>query len=173
MLRRRRRRRLADRRHGRVGDPHLRRARARARGDGHARLDGTFGEDCDDLDPAVLPGATEIYYDGTDQDCDGASDFDQDGDGHDAYDPPGLDGGRGPDCDDSDPDVVPGSRGYDETCGPRVEQDGSRALPTAAPTEVGPTGCACATSGGGGAYPLLGLALVLVGMRRRFATQLH
>jgi hypothetical protein len=36
--------------------------------------------DCDDADANVHPGAEEVWYDGTDQDCDGADD-DQDGDG--------------------------------------------------------------------------------------------
>ena len=39
------------------------------------------GPDCDDTDPSIYPGATEIWYDGVDQDCDGANDQDQDGDG--------------------------------------------------------------------------------------------
>ena len=38
-------------------------------------------EDCDPTDPAVSPGAQEIWYDGFDQDCDGADDFVADGDG--------------------------------------------------------------------------------------------
>jgi hypothetical protein len=59
-------------------------------------LEGTEAQDwCDDacgsesangagLDPtAVNPAATEAWYDGTDQDCDGASDDDADGDGRD------------------------------------------------------------------------------------------
>jgi len=41
-------------------------------------------DDCEDGDPAINPGATEIWYDDVDQDCDGASDWDQDGDGHDS-----------------------------------------------------------------------------------------
>ena len=35
-------------------------------------------------DPAIKPGATEIWYDGVDQNCNGDDDFDQDGDGETA-----------------------------------------------------------------------------------------
>ena len=52
--------------------------------------------DCDDSDVNVFPGATEIWYDGTDQDCSGGSDFDQDGDGEDS------DAHGGTDCNDTD-----------------------------------------------------------------------
>ena len=37
-------------------------------------------EDCAPNDPAINPRATEIWYDGVDQNCDGLNDFDQDGD---------------------------------------------------------------------------------------------
>jgi len=60
-------------------------------------------EDCDDLDAAVSPGATESWYDGVDQDCDGASDYDADGDGYDS------DAHGGDDCDDTGPDTYPGA----------------------------------------------------------------
>jgi hypothetical protein len=64
--------------------------------------DGWVGtEDCDDHDRSINPEAAEIWYDGVDQDCDGASDFDQDGDGWDA----GEHGGE--DCDDLEPLVNP------------------------------------------------------------------
>lgn len=39
------------------------------------------GSDCNDQDASINPGAEEIWYDGVDQNCDGASDYDQDGDG--------------------------------------------------------------------------------------------
>ncbi len=79
-------------------------------GDGY-----TFDEDCNDTVAAINPGAQEQYYDGVDQNCDGASDFDKDGDGHDsdAYD--------GADCDDSEDTVFPGATdvwydGVDQDC---------------------------------------------------------
>ncbi len=58
-------------------------------------------DDCDDQDPTRSPGAPEVWYDGVDQDCDGASDFDRDGDGFDAWSYGGTD------CDDRDATVVP------------------------------------------------------------------
>ena len=71
--------------------------------------------DCDDSDPEVNPVATEIWYDGIDQNCNGDSDYDQDGDGEDSSDYSGTD------CDDSDQFInsaaydVPGN-GADEDC---------------------------------------------------------
>lgn len=78
------------------------------------------GTDCDDLDAEIKPGATETWYDGVDQNCDGASDFDQDGDGFDA-DP------DGPDCDDLDPGVFPEApelnNQVDDDCDGYVDED--------------------------------------------------
>lgn len=45
-------------------------------GDGYSGAEG----DCNDVNPAISPGRTEIWYDGIDQNCDG-NDRDQDGDG--------------------------------------------------------------------------------------------
>ncbi|MFT4975238.1 MAG: hypothetical protein ACI8S6_001125 [Myxococcota bacterium] len=58
--------------------------------------------DCDDQNASVHPGADEVWYDGTDQDCSGeGSDYDADQDGEDSEQYGGLD------CDDADPDAHP------------------------------------------------------------------
>jgi len=91
--------------------------------------------DCDDLAPAVNPGAEESVADGIDQDCDGQELCwaDHDGDGwrpEDAIvssdadcDDPGEAGGQVPvgDCDDDDPTVNPAqvespADGIDSNC---------------------------------------------------------
>ena len=59
--------------------------------------DGFFGDfDCNDEDPAINPNATEIPYDGIDQDCSGEDFLDVDLDGFDA------DFAGGNDCNDND-----------------------------------------------------------------------
>jgi hypothetical protein len=60
------------------------------------------GIDCDDSDDSISPGATETAYDGIDSNCDGASDYDADGDGEDS------DQHGGTDCDDGNPFVFTG-----------------------------------------------------------------
>ena len=58
------------------------------------------GGDCQDLDPSYFPGAEDVPYDNRDTNCDGADDYDFDGDGSrsDEY-------GDGLDCDDYDADI--------------------------------------------------------------------
>ena len=68
-----------------------------------------FGEDCDDNNSNIYPGAIEICGDGIDQDCNpinsncGLSDIDDDFDGYSE-----LDG----DCNDDDPRVYPGQLNF-------------------------------------------------------------
>ena len=69
-----------------------------ADGDGYD-AEAWGGDDCDDDDPDVNPGASETWYDGVDSDCSGGSDYDADGDGEDAEDHGGAD------CDDTDASV--------------------------------------------------------------------
>jgi hypothetical protein len=102
-------------------------------GDGFAsaaydNADGTAGGDCLDClsdacrtaageveDPAGLgaanvnPAATDVWYDGTDADCDGADDYDRDADGD------AVPAGGGGDCNDDDPSSYTGAsdRWYD------------------------------------------------------------
>jgi hypothetical protein len=107
--------------------------------------DGSFATvDCDDADGDVLPGAEETWYDGVDQDCDGADDFDQDADGVPTPD----------DCGDTDPTVFPGA-----TDPPRddIDQD----------CDGADTGCSCSSltmRSTGWAAPCV---LALGGWRRR------
>jgi hypothetical protein len=47
-----------------------------------ADMDGySVCTDCNDTNANINPAMTEIWYDGVDRNCDGASDYDQDGDG--------------------------------------------------------------------------------------------
>ena len=73
--------------------------------------DSQGGDDCDDTDPAVNPGATEVWYDGVDSDCSGGSDYDADGDGADSQ------AWGGDDCDDTDPAIQTGCPELDTLLG--------------------------------------------------------
>ena len=73
-------------------------------------------EDCDDQNNTVYPGATEVPYNGVDDDCDEATpDDDLDGDGY------GID----EDCDDGDETVNPGAteacNGVDDDCNGEID----------------------------------------------------
>lgn len=75
-------------------------------GDGYDLVDAG-GTDCDDDAIDVNPGASEVWYDGVDQNCDGLSDYDQDGDGYESdhhNDNPAAGGG---DCQDSNTEYHP------------------------------------------------------------------
>jgi hypothetical protein len=78
-----------------------------------------LSDDCDDTDASFNPGATEVWYDGVDHNCDG-NDDDQDGDGYPVAD----------DCDDTDASFSPGATevwydGVDHNCdGNDDDQDG-------------------------------------------------
>jgi hypothetical protein len=90
-----------------------------ADGDGYGSI-ASGGEDCDDTSAAAYPGATEVWYDGIDEACDGGDDYDRDADGYN-YEV---------DCDESNPDAYPGADeiwydGIDEACdgGDDYDQD--------------------------------------------------
>jgi len=95
--------------------------------DGDGELDVRLGGlDCDDQDSTVNSTADEVWYDGLDQNCDGASDFDQDGDGADRVP-------EGKDCEDTDPSIQPGLPdgdsvgsldGLDNDCDGLIDEDG-------------------------------------------------
>ena len=104
------------------------------------------GEDCDDADPTVRPGAEE-QCNGVDDDCDGDTDegvmstfhVDADGDGFgdreqpvEACDPPTGTVSDASDCDDGDPAVHPEAdevcNEIDDDCDGDVDEDGDRTL---------------------------------------------
>ena len=82
-------------------------------GDGYVSIfEG--GNDCDDDNPSIYPGAEEIPYDGIDQDCTGSDLLDADRDGYDAVEYGGTD------CDDDNPAIHPGAL---EIAGDGIDQD--------------------------------------------------
>jgi len=91
---------------------------ADADGDGYIS-DEEGGDDCDDSDPAVNPGAVEICDDQVDNNCDGDTDVgpDADADGHDVC----------TDCDDDDINTYPGATELcdeiDNNCDDLVDND--------------------------------------------------
>ncbi|MEE2751890.1 MAG: MopE-related protein [Myxococcota bacterium] len=72
------------------------------------------GEDCDDSDARVYPGASDRPYDGLDADCAGDDDYDADSDGYRLV----VYGGQ--DCDDEDDEVHPAAL---EVCGDGRDND--------------------------------------------------
>ncbi|MFZ5476381.1 MAG: MopE-related protein [Myxococcota bacterium] len=88
---------------------------------------GVTGADCDDADGNVNPDAVDTWYDGTDSDCGGEDDYDQDGDGH------GSDVYGYTDCDDLDSSVSPDAA---EVCGDTVDEDCS-----GSDNDAGAVGC--------------------------------
>ena len=76
--------------------------------DGYDNIE-SGGDDCNDNNPSVYPGAIDEWYDGIDSDCAGNDDFDQDGDGYQTYvrnEDPASGGG---DCQDANDEIYPGA----------------------------------------------------------------
>ena len=125
--------------------------------------------DCDDSDPDVNPEAEETWYDGVDSDCDGADDYDADGDGVPVdSDCDDADPERASDCDTGEPDSggesgagETGDSGDDGDAGEGSGSDGSTGGSGADDPE-GKDGC-----GGRAALVLGPLALLGLSLRRR------
>ena len=105
-----------------------------ADGDGYDAQspDCASGDDCDDADADVNPGADEVCDNGIDDDCDGETDegcgtdcVDEDGDGYDAE---SQDCPTGDDCDDGNAAINPGAEEVcnqvDDDCDDEVDEGG-------------------------------------------------
>ncbi|MFM7202976.1 MAG: MopE-related protein [Myxococcota bacterium] len=77
--------------------------------------------DCNDNAANIFPGATEIAYDGIDQDCNGEDLTDYDQDGYDSFQIPG-----GDDCNDVQSSIHPGATevadGIDNNCNGQIDE---------------------------------------------------
>jgi len=96
--------------------------------------------DCDDTNAAINPNAVETWYDGVDQNCDGANDYDQDGD---TYVSEGFNeqaGGTAPnigDCNDTNALEFPGQIWYLDNDG---DSFGNMTAPLPTPSCAQPAG---------------------------------
>lgn len=127
-------------------------------GEGDDDCDGFgVGEDCDDADSDIYPGAPEIPYDGIDQDCDGEDLLDVDGDGVNG-------GAAGPDCDDAHALIFPGAA---EICTDGIDGD-CDGVADADEGDCRPAACSSAATSADPApgWALAGLALLLARRRR-------
>lgn len=88
--------------------------------------------DCNDLDPTISPLATESWYDGVDQDCFGANDYDMDGDSFTVSSAlvqvPSILRSDAEDCDDTNRNISPTAPeipydGIDQNCDPTDDDD--------------------------------------------------
>jgi hypothetical protein len=89
----------------------------------------------------VYPGAEDAWYDGVDQNCDGANDFDQDGDGFESANDERADGSVGEDCDDAVATTNPGV--YSDSCWEGIDNDCDMAV------DEGSIGASCYGVSGG------------------------
>ncbi len=122
--------------------------------DGYADV-ACGGNDCDDADPDVNPGAVETCN-GADDDCDGTVDngFDNDADGVSSCATP-------PDCDDTNASAFPGAK---EVCDDGIDNDCDGTV-----DNCPGGGCGCASAQdrrSGGILAILLLGLMLVCRRR-------